>query len=104
MSFRMELFWRTIEYKHILAALIDSEQMLLSIEAQLCTRKEFNDFCIRKSRLFTGAQLQCSTTFVLNVLEKFHYLAFITNTHTHTHIAYFIAYTKIIKLAQDMHS
>ena len=27
-----------IEYKLILAALIDSEQMLMSIEAQLCTR------------------------------------------------------------------
>ena len=28
--------WSTIEYKLILAVLIDSEQMLLSIEAQLC--------------------------------------------------------------------
>ena len=29
----------TLEYKPILAALIDSEQMLLSIEAQLCTHR-----------------------------------------------------------------
>ena len=29
-----------IEYKLILAALIDSEEMLLSIEAQLCTCRE----------------------------------------------------------------
>ena len=34
----------TIEYKLILAALIDSEQMLLSIEAQLCTRRECKMF------------------------------------------------------------
>ena len=38
----------TIEYKHILAALIDSEQMLLSIEAQLCTRKECKTFRPRR--------------------------------------------------------
>ena len=37
-----------IEYKHILAALIDSEQMLLSIEAQLCTRKECKTFRPRR--------------------------------------------------------
>ena len=38
----------TIEYKHILAALIDSEQMLLSIEAQLCTRIECKTFRPRR--------------------------------------------------------
>ena len=36
--------WNGIEYKLILAALIDSEQMLLSIEAQLCTRRECKTF------------------------------------------------------------
>ena len=34
----------TIEYKLILAALIDSEQMLLSIETQLCTCRK-KTFC-----------------------------------------------------------
>ena len=39
-----------VEYKHILAALIDSEQMLLSIEAQLCTRKECKTFqCLTRT-------------------------------------------------------
>ena len=38
----------TIDNKHILAALIDSEQMLLSIEAQLCTRKECKMFRPRR--------------------------------------------------------
>ena len=36
-----------IDYKHILAALIDSEQML-SIEAQLCTCKECKTFQPRR--------------------------------------------------------
>ena len=72
----------TIKYKHILAALIDSEQMLLSIEAQLCTRKECKTFRPRRpfalqlKKAFVvetfctlyvcTAVLQCSTTFVLN--------------------------------------
>ena len=37
-----------IEYKIILAALIDSEQMLLSIETQLCTRRECKTFRPRR--------------------------------------------------------
>ena len=37
-----------IEYKLILAALIDSEQMLLSTEAQLCTRIECKTFRPRR--------------------------------------------------------
>ena len=66
------LLWRTstpargIEYKLILAALIDSEQMLLSIEAQLCTCRECKSLLeVREFALSTCAQLlQCSTTYV----------------------------------------
>ena len=74
----------SIEYKLILAALIDSEQMLLSIEAQLCTRRECKCFdhegfhqlqCsvegLRGRNVCTlymcTAVLQCSITFVLKV-------------------------------------
>ena len=39
---------KSIEYKHILAALIDSEQMLLNIEARLCTRIECKTFRPRR--------------------------------------------------------
>ena len=39
---------KLIEYKHILAALIDSEQTLLSIEVQLCTRRECKTFRPRR--------------------------------------------------------
>ena len=60
-----------IEYKLILAALIDSEQMLLSIEAQLCTRRECKTFRPRRPSsvaMHKVRVLQCSTTFVLKCI------------------------------------
>ena len=53
-----------VEYKLILTALIDSEQMLLSIEAQLCTLESAN---VLPTKAFITAVLQCPTTFVQNV-------------------------------------
>ena len=46
--------------QHILAALIVSEQMLLSIEAQLCTRKECKTFRPRRPSS-VNAQSACET-------------------------------------------
>ena len=85
--------YNKIVYKLIFAALIDSEQMLLSIEVQLCVRRECNTFrprrpssvAMHKVRVkrfaltCTIAVLQCST-FVLNLciihcaLEFVHYV------------------------------
>ena len=55
----------TIEYKLILAALIYSEQVLLSIEAQLCTRRECKTFLPRRP-----LSVQCIKYVVLFIYSR----------------------------------
>ena len=69
-----ESVWRGVRVREkpsesFQTTMLDSEQMLLSIEAQLCTRRECKTFRPRRpSSLYVcTAVLQCSTTFVLNL-------------------------------------
>ena len=55
----------TIEYKLILASLIDSEQMLLSIEPQLCTRRECTTFRPCRSSSSWSKRFALSTYYIL---------------------------------------
>ena len=67
------LTWQVyiVEYKHILAALIDSEQMLFSIEAQLCTRKECKTFRPRRpsSVAMHKVRVRHCPTYIVNILR-----------------------------------
>ena len=74
------MYLPTIEYKLILAALIDSEQMLLSIEAQLCTRRECKTFSTTKAFISCNAQSACAS--MLNNICSEMYLSLDVYTYT----------------------
>ena len=70
---------RTIEYKLILAALIDSEQMLLSIEAQLCTRRDSrvqNISTTKANACFQGKSRRLASGYLRDYISR-------TTSHTH---------------------